>query len=249
VAGGSFDDLVADALAQPVDDWSFDWLAGRATEERPSWRYFDLVADAALRSERMLDVETGTGNLVADLPTLPALTVATDAHRPSVAVARPRLHARGAHLVEASPALPFRDGSFDLVVSRHPIATDWDEIGRVVAPAGRFISQQIGPGTLRELSEWMLGPQPPTSNRDPALARAAAERAGLVVERLDVERTPVVFHDIGAVVYFLRLVPWIVPGFSIERFESRLRTLHEQLERTGSFATSSSRFLLDARRA
>ena len=35
------------------------------------------------------------------------------------------------------------------------------------------------------------------------------------------------FDDVGAVVYFLRLVVWIVPGFSVERFEDRLRELHD----------------------
>jgi hypothetical protein len=35
----SFDDLVAEAEAASVDGWDFSWLAGRATEQRPSWGY------------------------------------------------------------------------------------------------------------------------------------------------------------------------------------------------------------------
>ena len=245
----SFDELVSEAEAQPVDTWSFEWLDGRATEARPTWRYFELVAGAATTARRMLDVETGTGNLLADLPSVPAFTVGTDAHPPSVAVARSRLGRRGAHLVEATSALPLRDGSFDLVVSRHPIETDWTEIARVIAPGGRVLSQQVGPGSLRELSERMLGPRPASSRRDPELARRAIELAGLRVDRLESERTAVSFRDIGAVVYFLRLVPWIVPGFTVDRFRPALLALHEEIERAGSFDTTSSRFLVDARRA
>lgn len=54
------------------------------------------------------------------------------------------------------------------------------------------------------------------------------------------------FHDIGAVVYFLRLVPWIVPDFDVDGFATELRALHDRIERDGSFETSSSRFLVVA---
>ncbi len=33
----TFEELVAEAEAAPVEGWGFSWLAGRATEERPSW--------------------------------------------------------------------------------------------------------------------------------------------------------------------------------------------------------------------
>ena len=33
----SFDELVSEADAAPVDGWDFSWLDVRATEERPSW--------------------------------------------------------------------------------------------------------------------------------------------------------------------------------------------------------------------
>ncbi len=61
-----------------------------------------------------------------------------------------------------------------------------------------------------------------------------------------VEQPPIVFYDIGAVVYFLRLVPWIVPDFTVSAYRSRLRELHHLLERDGRFETSSSRTLVVA---
>ena len=54
------------------------------------------------------------------------------------------------------------------------------------------------------------------------------------------------FDDIGAVVYFLRLVIWIVPGFTVERYRDRLRALHEQIQRDGPFVAHASRFLIEA---
>ena len=132
------------------------------------------------------------------------------------------------------------------MTSRHPVTTWWDEIARVLRPGGHYLSQQVGPYSLRDLSDYLMGPLPGGSARNPDGAVAAAERAGLVVTALQTERPRTEFYDIGAVVYFLRLVVWIVPDFSVARYRDRLRTLHEQIVRDGAFATTASRFLIEA---
>lgn len=246
-----FDQLLEEASTAPADTWDFSWLDGRATEERPGWRYFDRVTERVTNARRLLDIDAGTGNMLADLPQLPPLAVATDSYRPSIQTAAPRLRARGAHVVQTQHdrrVLPFADASFDLIISRHPVETWWSEIVRVLQPGGHYFSQQVGPHSLRDLSEFLMGPQPAGSRRDPELARQAAEAAGLVVEDLRVERTKVVFYDIGAIVYFLRVVVWTVPDFSVGRYRFQLRRLHEHIRATGAFETSSSRFLIDAHR-
>ena len=74
-------------------------------------------------------------------------------------MARRRLHPVGAHVVAVAdaPALPFAPRSFDLVVSRHPVVVLWDEIARVLRPGGTYLSQQIGAGTNRELTDFLDG--------------------------------------------------------------------------------------------
>jgi SAM-dependent methyltransferase len=243
-----FDELIAEAEAAPIEGWDFSWLEGRATEDRPSWRYSERVADRAAGVSRMLDLQTGGGEMLTGLPQVPPLMVAAEAYPPNVVVAGQRLRPRGVHVVAARDAgtLPFPSAVFDLVTSRHPVDTCWEEICRVLRPGGRYLSQQVGPHSVHELSEFMLGPLHASSKRDPELARRAAEAAGLVVEELRHERLRTVFYDVGAVVYFLRLVVWIVPGFAVARFGERLRALHEQIERDGSFVTFASRFLIEA---
>lgn len=187
--------------------------------------------------------------MVGALPTIPPLTVGTEGYAPNVPIAARRLRQRGAHLLwtdEHRPALPVIAGSFELVTSRHPVDTWWDEIARVLRPGGCYLSQQVGPDSLRELSEYLMGPLPPGSKRDPEVARRAAERAGLVVTDLRHERPRTEFYDIGAVVYFLRLVVWIVPGFTVATYRERLKALHHQIERDGAFRTTASRFLIRA---
>ncbi|HEX2382713.1 MAG TPA: methyltransferase domain-containing protein [Acidimicrobiales bacterium] len=244
-----FDDLVDEAERTPIGAWDFSWLDGRAVEERPTWRYFDRVAERAPVVSSLLEIQAGVGAMISNLGSLPRLSAATEGFPPSVTIAAPRLRARGVHLVVTSqtlPGLPFVDESFELVISRHPIEVWWAEIARVLQPGGSYFAQHVGPHSLRSLSEHLMGPLPDTSNRDPHVERQEAVSAGLVVRRMDVERPRTVFYDIGAVVYFLRLVPWIVPGFTVPRFRSALRDLHGVIKRDGAFETTASRMLVDA---
>ena len=38
-----FEELVAEAVAEPTEGWDFSWFVGRATEQRPSWGYQRLM--------------------------------------------------------------------------------------------------------------------------------------------------------------------------------------------------------------
>lgn len=67
-----------------------------------------------------------------------------------------------------------------------------------------------------------------------------------MVTELRHERPRTVFYDIGAVIYFLRLVVWTVPDFTVEKYRDELLELHRRIERDGGFVTSASRFLIEA---
>ncbi|WP_320671574.1 class I SAM-dependent methyltransferase [Patulibacter defluvii] len=247
-----YEELIAEALAAPAAGWDFSWLAGRASEARPSWRYQRLIGERLARATAALDVQTGGGEVLAGVPRLPPTMVATEGWPPNVAAATARLHPRGAVVVadDDAPPLPFADGAFDLVVSRHPATIWWAEIARVLAPGGTYLAQHVGPASVFELVEHFLGPQPEARRaRDPDDEAAAARAAGLAVVDLRTERLPMAFHDVGAVVWFLRKVIWLVPGFDVTVHEPELRALHERIEREGSFRAVASRTLVEARRA
>ncbi|WP_405457410.1 class I SAM-dependent methyltransferase [Streptomyces sp. NBC_00101] len=244
--------LVAEAEAVPVDGWDFSWLEGRATEERPSWGYARAMAERLGRARAALDIQTGGGEVLASAPTLPPLMVATESWPPNVARATALLHPRGVAVVVDGdePPLPFGDGAFDLVVSRHPVTTWWEEIARVLAPGGTYFSQQVGPASVFALVEHFRGPLPPSAYaaRDPERARAEAEAAGLVVTDLRSESLETAFFDIGAVVHFLRKVVWMVPGFTVDAYRPQLESLHRRIEAEGPFTARTTRFLVEARK-
>ncbi|MEU3460910.1 class I SAM-dependent methyltransferase [Streptomyces sp. NPDC006733] len=248
----SFEVLVGEAEAVSVDGWDFSWLDGRASEERPSWGYARAMGERMGRARAALDIQTGGGEVLAGVPRLPPLAVATESWPPNVAKATALLHPLGAVVVadEDEPPLPFGDNAFDLVVSRHPVTTWWDEIARVLAPGGTYFSQQVGPASVFELVEYFLGPLPAEvrRGRHPDDARVAAEAAGLEVLDLRMETLRTEFHDIGAVVYFLRKVIWMVPGFTVAQYRTELKALDEQIRSEGSFVAHTTRYLVEARK-
>jgi SAM-dependent methyltransferase len=142
--------------------------------------------------------------------------------------------------------LPFPNDHFDLVLSRHPTVTIWEEIARVLKRGGTYFSQQVGTGSNRELTDFMMGPQPISDRHSAARARSEAERSGLDVVDLRQESLRLTFDDVAAVVVFLRMVVWTVPDFSVDRYRERLASLHEQIESTGPFVSHAHRFLIEA---
>jgi SAM-dependent methyltransferase len=146
-APATFEELLAEGESEPVEGWDFSWFDGRASEQRPSWRYSGLLADRMAKASAALDIQTGGGEVLAQIPHPPTVLVATESWPPNAEIAPRNLRSVGALMVEvaAGTDLPFDAGSFDLVVSRHPTVTPWDGIARVLRPGGTYLSQGPAP--------------------------------------------------------------------------------------------------------
>jgi SAM-dependent methyltransferase len=248
--GELFDRLVAEALAQPFSGWNWSQMAERWREAPTSWDYRQKVRAALAGANAMLDMGTGGGEVLASLAPLPSRTVATEGYAPNVPVARARLEPMGVQLVDAEceAELPFDDASFDLVINRHS-GYRGSEVYRVLRPGGRFLTQQVGGRNIIELNEllqdrvefeyapWTL---------DCAI-RELEEAGFTVVERYD-ESPETVVADIGAVVFYLRIISWQIADFSVERYEEKLRRLHRQMRQSGPLVIHSHRFYIAAQK-
>ena len=251
-SSGRFESLVAEGESVPLDGWDFAWFDGGANEERPPWGYAKLISTRLAQARASLDLQTGGGEVFAWALGLassrPAVLAATEGWTPNVVRARQLLEPFGVRVLQVGvdQQLPFDDASFDLVVSRHPVRTDWEGIGRVLRPGGSYLSQQVGAGSNKELIEFLTGPQPVGEARKASVHSGRAAAAGLAVCDLREATLRVEFFDIAAVVHFLRKVLWTVPDFTVERYGDRLVELHETIERNGSFVCHSTRFVIEA---
>ena len=246
-----FADLVDEATAADVSGWQFDWLSGRATEERPPWGYARLLHRRLGQVASALDVDTGGGEVLAEAVRFPPRMVATEPWPPNAQRARDLLGPRGVEIVETSEGgpLPFEDKSFELVTARHPVEPDWPEIYRVLEDGGCYFAQHVGPRSAAELTEYFLGPgESGERARDPAREADLAQRAGLVVTDLQTTRCRMEFHDVGAVVWILRKCVWWVPDFSVEKYLDKLLDLDAQMRTGNPFVAHSSRHLIEAQR-
>ncbi len=108
-----FDELVTEASVAEVTGWGFGWLDGRATEERPPSGYTDLLGSRFATVSSALDIDTGGGELIATVPTLPPRRSVTESWPPNAQRARELLSPRGVEVTETRSAepLPFPDGT------------------------------------------------------------------------------------------------------------------------------------------
>jgi SAM-dependent methyltransferase len=249
-----FEQLLAEGETEPTEGWDFSWFSGRATEERPSWKYSQALGQRMAAADAAFDVQTGGGEclreILSQIDTRPRMIVASESWSPNVAIAKSNLNRFGTSVIEIADEsdFPFPDETFDLVCSRQPTLTLWAEIARVLQPGGTYFSQQVGAGTNSELTDFMMGPQPVSDARSTQRALASASSVGLEVVDMREESLPVYFFDVGAVVYFLRKVIWTVPDFTVETYRERLFEMHEHIQREGSFLSHSQRFLIEAKK-
>ncbi len=245
-----FDQLIAEAEAASFAGWDFSWLEGRWIDSLPPWDYRQRVLAALPDAFALLDMGTGGGELLAALAPLPPDSWATENYAPNMPIARGRLEPLRVHIVTgvADDALPFPDGYFDLVINRHE-SFDAGEIRRILKPGGRFITQQVGGQDNLRLNE-LLQDEVAFEFIDWGLAVAVQQlaAAGLaVVEQLEAFPETRV-SDIGAVVYYLRAIPWQIEGFTVERTRDKLHALHLQILRDQGLTLHSHRFYIEAQK-
>ncbi|NSW53496.1 MAG: class I SAM-dependent methyltransferase [Anaerolineae bacterium] len=247
-----FDVLVFEAQQAHFAGWDFSWLEGRYEETPPSWNYRELVAQATHHATAMLDMDTGGGEFLAELPEHPPLTWATENWEPNIPIAEARLNRMGIQVVQRGEdgSLPFDDGTFDLVINRHGSYTP-AELFRVLLPGGIFLTQQVGGNNAIGLNEFLSpGILPEYSGEAFSILNMADDlrQAGFRVRQAESVGTPGCFYDIGAVVYYLQVISWQIPGFSVEAYEGPLRALDAHIRRNGRFECISERHLLIAER-
>lgn len=242
MAAATFDELISEAVSAPFSGWDFSWLAARSTPGSLPWSYQRDLARRAKAARNMLDMGTGGGERLARLSPRPPVTVATEAWPPNVPVAAARLRPLGIAVVQDEGApdnmdqdggqrgrLPFAGGAFALVANRHE-AFLAAEVSRILSPGGTFITQQVDFHSDDDLYR-MLGlevPEQPDSWLP--LARQQVQTAGLTVQAAVRGEECHDFHDVGAVVYYLRAVSWAIPQFTLDAYLEQLRAAHETPE-------------------
>jgi len=231
--------------AAPFEGWDFSYLHGRFDEAEPPWNYPALAREVVARASDILDVATGGGEVFAGLAPFPARATAVEGYVPNLEVARRRLEPLGVPVLQGNTrsGMPFEDESFDLVLNRHG-GFRAAEMYRILKPGGVFLTQQVGGDNLADLTA-EFGAELPYPNNTLARVRDEFVSLGAEIRRAEDWRGPVTFFDVGAVIYFLRAVPWVVNGFEVERDLGALRRLQARLGEGRPLRFTYTRFLIE----
>ncbi|MCI6374121.1 MAG: methyltransferase domain-containing protein [Clostridiales bacterium] len=241
----------AEEDAAHIHGWDFSHIHGRYEEENNlPWDYEAVVRSHLSPQKRILDFDTGGGEFLLSLHHPHAMTAATEGYPPNVTLCERTLRPLGIDFRPCDDAsrVPFADASFDLILNRHGDFCA-AELHRLLRPGGLFITEQVGSENDRDLVERVLpGTPKPFPQQTLAVQRAAFEAAGFSVLRGEEVFRPIVFTDVGAFVWFARIIEWEFPGFSVDSCFDRLLAMQRQLEQEGRIEGTIHRFLLVAQR-
>ena len=241
----------AEEDAAHIHGWDFSHIHGRYEEENNlPWDYEAVVRSHLSPQKRILDDDTGGGEFLLSLHHPHAMTAATEGYPPNVTLCERTLRPLGIDFRPCDDAsrVPFADASFDLILNRHGDFCA-AELHRLLRPGGLFITEQVGSENDRDLVERVLpGTPKPFPQQTLAVQRAAFEAAGFSVLRGEEVFRPIVFTDVGAFVWFARIIEWEFPGFSVDSCFDRLLAMQRQLEQEGRIEGTIHRFLLVAQR-
>ena len=232
-----------------IKGWDFSHIHGRYEEENSlPWDYEAIIRSFLKDDMKLLDYDTGGGEFLLSLGHPYENTAATEGYPPNVKLCEEKLLPLGIDLRACKDAanIPFADESFDIIINRHGDFFP-PEIKRLLKPGGLFITQQVGSDNDRELVEMVLpgvGKPFPHENL-PEQSEQFAD-AGFEILQADEAFRPICFYDIGAFVWFARIIEWEFPGFSVERCFDRLMQLQKTVERDGKICGTTHLYLIVA---
>ncbi len=244
-------DWLAEEKIAHIKGWDFSHIKGRYEEENDlSWDYEKVIREYLSPEDKLLDVDTGGAEFLLSLDHPYKNTSATENYAPNVKLCNDKLLPLGIDFKKADGGdeLPFDDESFDIIINRHGDFNAKD-IYRLLKKGGLFITEQVGAENDRELVNLLLGditlPYP-----DLYLEKIFKKFENAVFEILrgEEEFRPIKFYDVGALVWFARVIEWEFPEFSVENCIDNLYKAQRVLEEKGSVDGSIHRILLVCRK-
>jgi len=228
--------------------WDFSHLDGRWETEKLPWDYKEWIIKYLKSEYQLLDMGTGGGEFLLTLGHPYANTSVTEGWEPNVVLCKERLEPLGINVKQTyeDSSLPHANNTFDIVINRHE-SYDVEEINRVLKPNGLFITQQVG-GKNNELLSNCLIPYFKPQFPDLSLQneKEKFERYNFSMLYANEYFPSLRFYDIGAVVFFAKIIEWEFPNFSVDACFDNLCRLQDKLKESGFIQSYEHRFILVA---
>ena len=243
-------DLFIGEASQPFTGWDFSYISrtGRMQSEPLPWNYASIIIPYVRRAHSLLDMGTGGGEFLSRLKPFPKHTCATEGFEPNYPGAKKRLEPLGVRVFhfKEDTNLPFKENEFELIINRHESYAP-QEVKRILEPEGYFITQQVGQQNDIDINN-LLANEPVVEEEEWNATSAAKEVQDTGFKVLHkMEAFPLTrFYDIGALVFYLKAIPWVVKDFTVDKYASALLRIHEEILAKGFIDVREHRFLIIA---
>ena len=229
--------------------WDFSHLRSRWEHGLLDWDYKSLVMEYLHPTDLLLDMGTGGGEFLLSLEHPYENTSVTEAWPPNIQLCMEKLKPLGIQVcpVQENNPLPITDNYFDIVINRHE-SYDLHEVRRVLKPGGVFITQQVG-GTnciMLETHINLEAPVPQAFSLETELP--AFHNCGFAVKYSNECFPRLKFFDVGAIVFWAKIIEWSFPEFSVERNFDKLCTLQDDINQNGAVSDLEHRFVIVAQK-
>lgn len=228
--------------------WDFSHIDGRWSCEDLPWDYETILRQYLKNTLRLLDMGTGGGEFLLTLNHPHNLTIVTEAYPPNVELCKNKLSPLGITVAQTydDNKLPFDDETLDIIINRHA-SFDPFEVNRVLKSGGYFITQQVGCTNNNDLSKKLInGFKLPASEHCLNRYLSIFDNLGFSIIKAD-EAFPVErFFDVGALVYYAKIIEWEFPNFSVDTCFDELCDCQRELEKTGFIQGTAHRFIIAA---
>lgn len=235
--------------AAAFSGWDFSHLDGRWKSEPLHWNYKEIVLSHLNPEHKLLDMGTGGGEFLLSLNHPYSLTYATEGYVPNVVLCKQKLSPLGIDIrqIVSDDEIPFDDNSFDIIINRHE-SFDLGEVKRVLKDGGMFITQQVGGENNLSLSLSLIDGFIPNYNGfSLESAQKDCTENGFEILYKNEQISSLKFFDVGAIVYFAKIIEWSFPNFSVNSCFKQLKKLQREIDKKGFVETQEHRFIIVSR--
>jgi len=238
------------------EGWDFSHLDGRWDSPEPTWDYNEIVKSYLKDSDTLLDMGTGGGEFLLTLKHPYDKTFATEAYTPNFELCIETLAPLGITVkqtytdenLNADDKLPFDNNFFDVIINRHE-SFDLEEVCRTLKQGGYFITQQVGNQSSRELMFRL------NDSNEPYMPHHTLDNyieslinLGFQIIKTDETIYPTKIFDVGALVFYAKIIVWEFPGFSVKTHIEKLLDFQRDINEKGYIESTDHRFLIVARK-
>jgi hypothetical protein len=223
--------------------WDFSYINGRMIEDELPWNYKNIVESNFNGKNCLLDMDTGGGELLCSLSNLPKNVYATEGYIPNIPIAEKRLNEKNIILkpIKNDGEIPFENEYFDIIINRHGFY-NVKKKKKTLKKDGIFITQQIG--GLNGIDINIAFETKTMTHIEWCLIKNIGifQEVGMEIIEYSENIGKMKFMDIGALVYYLKCIPWQVEDFSIDKYYKKLEIMNEIIIKNGFIDFINHRF-------